>query len=126
MKRRGSPGDEAVNNGNWQWISSVGVDRQPPARRIYNPARQQERQDPGGRYVRGYLPELARVPREYLSEPWRMPPQVQRKAGCRIGEDYPAPLVDHRAARTTALARYHVAWHGTSEAAPLPPPPGEQ
>ena len=27
-------GAEASNNGNWQWIASVGVDPQPPARRI--------------------------------------------------------------------------------------------
>ncbi len=33
-------GDEANNNGNWQWIASVGVDPQPYFRRIYNPARQ--------------------------------------------------------------------------------------
>jgi deoxyribodipyrimidine photo-lyase len=102
-------GDEAVNNGNWQWIASVGTDRQPVSRRIYNPARQQQRQDPQGRYVRAYLPELTRVPWEYLSEPWRMPREVQRKAGCRIGRDYPAPIVDHQGARLAALARYQSA-----------------
>ena len=32
-------GDEANNNGNWQWIASVGTDPQPAFRRIYNPAR---------------------------------------------------------------------------------------
>ena len=51
-------GDEANNNGNWQWIASVGVDPQPPARRIYNPARQQAALDPDGAYapiaVQGY------------------------------------------------------------------------
>lgn len=102
-------GDEAVNNGNWQWIASVGVDRQPPSRRLYNPARQQERLDPDGQYVRAFVPELARVPLGYLNEPWRMPPDLQRKAGCRIGRDYPGPVVDHRAARLAALARYHAA-----------------
>jgi deoxyribodipyrimidine photo-lyase len=40
-------GDEANNNGNWQWIASVGVDPQPAFRRIYNPARHMERYDPG-------------------------------------------------------------------------------
>ena len=30
-------GDEANNNGNWQWIASVGTDPQPAFRRIYNP-----------------------------------------------------------------------------------------
>ncbi len=41
-------GDEANNNGNWQWIASVGTDPQPAFRRIYNPARHQERYDPEG------------------------------------------------------------------------------
>ena len=49
------------------------------------------------------------MPLEYLNEPWRMPREVQRKAGCRIGRDYPAPIVDHRAARLAALARYSAA-----------------
>ena len=55
-------GDEANNNGNWQWIASVGTDPQPVFRRIYNPARQMETHDPDGAYVRRYVPELARVP----------------------------------------------------------------
>jgi len=99
-------GDEANNNGNWQWIASVGVDRQPASRRIYNPALQAKRHDPDGAYVRRYLPELASVPDRYLAEPWRMPPEVQREAACVIGEHYPAPIVDHREAREEALARY--------------------
>jgi deoxyribodipyrimidine photo-lyase len=102
-------GDEASNNGNWQWIASVGVDPQPPARRIFNPSRQQERFDPDGRYIRRYVPELARVPDEYLAEPWTMPPDVQRNAGCAIGRDYPAPIVDHPQARREALARFAAA-----------------
>lgn len=101
-------GDEANNNGNWQWIGSVGVDPQPVYRRIYNPARQQERHDPDGVYVRRYVPELARVPDRYLAEPWTMPEDVQREAGCEIGSDYPAPIVDHREARERALDRYRV------------------
>jgi len=102
-------GDQASNNGNWQWIASVGVDPQPAFRRIYNPARQQERFDPDGRYVRRYLPELARVPDQYLAEPWRMPPGEQERAACRIGTDYPGPIVDHKQARQAALDRYRVA-----------------
>jgi deoxyribodipyrimidine photo-lyase len=99
-------GDEANNNGNWQWIASVGVDPQPPFRRIYNPARQQARFDADGAYVRRYVPELRDVPDEYLPEPWTMPEEQQQKAGCVIGEDYPEPIVDHAVARREALARY--------------------
>jgi len=101
-------GDEANNNGNWQWIASVGVDPQPAFKRIYNPALHMERFDPDGRYVRRYVPELRDVPDEHLREPWEMPIERQREAGCVIGEDYPEPIVDRREAREAALERYRV------------------
>jgi deoxyribodipyrimidine photo-lyase len=101
-------GDEASNNGNWQWIASVGTDPQPAFRRIYNPALHMERYDPEGRYVRRYVPELASVPGTYLAEPWEMPDQVQAEAGCVIGEHYPEPMVDRKESRERALERYRV------------------
>jgi len=99
-------GDEANNNGNWQWIASVGTDPQPAYRRIYNPARQQRRLDPEGTYVRRHVPELRTVPDAFLAEPWRMPEEVQAGCGCVIGRDYPAPIGDHLAARRATLERY--------------------
>jgi len=107
--RRLVDGDEANNNGNWQWIASVGTDPQPAYRRIYNPTRHQERYDPDGEYVRRYVPELRDVPGEFLAEPWRMPEAVQSESGCVIGRDYPEPIVDHAEARRAALARYGAA-----------------
>ena len=50
-------GDVASNNGNWQWISSVGVDPAPLHRRLYNPALQQKRHDPDGVYVDRWAPD---------------------------------------------------------------------
>jgi deoxyribodipyrimidine photo-lyase len=102
-------GDEANNNGNWQWIASVGVDPEPATRRMFNPTRQQARFDPGGEYVRRYVPELANVPDAYLAEPWKMPADVQAQAGCVIGLDYPEPIVDHALARQVAIERYAIA-----------------
>jgi deoxyribodipyrimidine photo-lyase len=102
-------GDEASNNGNWQWIASVGVDPQPVVRRIFSPARQQQRFDPEGRYVRRYVPELRNVPDDHLAEPWTMPAELQRSVGCVIGSDYPMPIVDHAAARLQAIERYRQA-----------------
>jgi deoxyribodipyrimidine photo-lyase len=99
-------GDEANNNGNWQWIASVGVDPQPPARRMFNPILQQQRFDPTGAYVRRNVPELRVVPDEHLAQPWKMPDQLQREIGCVIGVDYPAPVLDHGQARIEAIARY--------------------
>ncbi|CAN5631301.1 deoxyribodipyrimidine photo-lyase [soil metagenome] len=101
-------GDEANNNGNWQWIASVGTDPQPAFKRIFNPSLHQERYDPDGTYVRSWVPELREVPDERLREPWKMDPDEQKAAGCVIGEDYPAPIVDHAEARREALERYRV------------------
>jgi deoxyribodipyrimidine photo-lyase len=98
-------GDEANNNGNWQWTASVGADAQPWFR-IFNPVRQQKRFDPDGDYVRRWIPELAKLPDRWLAEPWRAPEDVQREAGCVIGRDYPEPLVDHAEARAEALAAF--------------------
>ena len=102
-------GDEANNNGNWQWIASVGTDPQPAFKRIFNPALHQERYDPEGTYVRRYVPELAEVPDKYLAEPSRMSPEEQEACGCVIGRDYPEPMVDHKEAREQALERYRAA-----------------
>ena len=63
-------GDQANNNGNWQWIASVGVDPQPFFRRPLQPGAPQERYDPDGEYVRRHVRGAAEVPHEYLAEPW--------------------------------------------------------
>ncbi len=107
-------GDPAVNNGNWQWIASVGSDPQPVGRRLLNPTRQQQRFDPTGEYVRRWVPELRRVPGAHLAEPWRMPDSLAQECGCVIGVDYPPPIVDHAQARREALARYAAAAAGGS------------
>jgi deoxyribodipyrimidine photo-lyase len=99
-------GDEASNNGNWQWIASVGVDPAPYFRRMYNPMTQQRRHDPDGAYVRRWVPELREVPYERLAEPWTMSGEEQRAARCVIGADYPAPIVDHKRERGRAMERY--------------------
>jgi deoxyribodipyrimidine photo-lyase len=96
-------GDLASNNGGWQWAASVGTDAQPYFR-VFNPTLQAQRYDPSGDYIRRWVPELAGVPTKYIHEPWTMPATVQEEAGCRIGRDYPAPIVDHAAARERALA----------------------
>jgi deoxyribodipyrimidine photo-lyase len=101
-------GDEASNNGNWQWIASVGVDPAPAFQRVFNPTRQLQRFDPDGAYVREYVPELRRVPQAHLAEPWTMDEATQEHCGCRIGEDYPEPIVDHAEARREALDRYRI------------------
>jgi deoxyribodipyrimidine photo-lyase len=102
-------GDVAQNNGNWQWIASVGVDPAPAFRRLLNPSLQQRRHDADGEYVRRWVSELRDVADARLAEPWRMSAEEQAAAGCRIGHDYPAPVVDHVQERRRALERYRAA-----------------
>lgn len=96
-------GDPASNLGGWQWAASVGTDAQPYFR-VFNPVTQAERFDPDGAYVRRWVPELASVPTKRVHAPWTMTAEEQAAAGCRIGTEYPAPIVDHAAARRRALA----------------------
>ncbi len=95
-------GDPASNLGGWQWAASVGTDAQPFFR-VFNPVTQGERFHPDGSYVRHWVPELADVPPKRIQSPWTMTADEQTEAGCRIGTDYPAPIVDHAAARRRAL-----------------------
>jgi deoxyribodipyrimidine photo-lyase len=98
--------DLAANNGGWQWAASTGCDAQPWFR-IFNPVTQSEKFDPKGSFIRRYVPELAVVPDRYIHAPWLMPEDVQKTSGVRIGQDYPAPIVDHAEARQRTLARFN-------------------
>ncbi len=98
-------GDLASNNGGWQWTAGTGTDAAPYFR-IFNPTLQSKKFDPNGDFIRRWLPELADVPDKFLHEPDKMETAVQRQTNCIIGEDYPAPIVDHHAMRDRTLAAY--------------------
>jgi deoxyribodipyrimidine photo-lyase len=94
--------DQAANIGGWQWSASVGTDAQPWFR-IFNPVSQSEKFDPAGKFIRRYLPELAKVPDKYIHAPWNMPAEVQTACGVVVGRDYPPPIVDHGRTRVLTL-----------------------
>lgn len=97
--------DLANNSCSWQWVAGSGADASPYFR-IFNPVLQGEKYDPAGHYVRQWLPELANLPNRYLHKPWEAPGDVLLSAGVTLGQTYPLPVVDHRAARQSALAAY--------------------
>jgi deoxyribodipyrimidine photo-lyase len=97
--------DLAANNGGWQWAASTGCDAQPYFR-IFNPVSQSERFDAEGRFIRRYLPQLAKLPPHLIHAPWLARPIDLAAAGLAIGRDYPAPIVQHDAARERTLERY--------------------
>ncbi|MET0352256.1 MAG: FAD-binding domain-containing protein, partial [Rhizobacter sp.] len=99
--------DLAANNGGWQWAASTGCDAQPYFR-IFNPVTQSEKFDREGKFIRRYVPELAGLSDKAIHAPWLAKPIELAEAGVVIGQDYPAPIVDHDEARAKTLARYGV------------------
>ncbi len=100
--------DLSANNGGWQWAASTGCDAQPYFR-IFNPVTQSEKFDADGAFIRRYVPELARCDARSIHAPWTMSLDQQRAAGVVIGRDYPAPVVEHAAARLRALELFKTA-----------------
>ena len=97
--------DLANNSFGWQWVAGSGNDAAPYFR-IFNPVLQGEKFDPGGRYVRHWLPELSALPDRYLHQPWQASTGVLSAAGIELGVDYPQPIVDLKASRERALERF--------------------
>jgi deoxyribodipyrimidine photo-lyase len=85
--------DLAANNGGWQWAASTGCDAQPWFR-IFNPVTQSRKFDPQGRFIRRYQPQLAALSDKAIHAPWL------------ADASWPAPIVDHDAARARTLARF--------------------
>lgn len=86
----------ASNNGGWQWSASTGTDAAPYFR-VFNPATQSERFDPDGDFIRQYLPEIAKLDKKRIHQP---------SAGGVIPGGYPRPIVDLKASRKEAIARF--------------------
>jgi deoxyribodipyrimidine photo-lyase len=63
--------------------------------RIYNPIKQSEKQDPRGKFIRRWLPELAEVNDQMIHTPWLM---------CQPPQKYPYPIVDEKEARKNAAS----------------------
>ena len=86
---------------------------------MFNPVTQGQKFDPEGDYVRRYVPELAKVPVKHIHSPWDASPLELAVAGVKLGETYPHPIVDHKAARERFL---EVAAHHFKDGAAQPAP----
>jgi len=90
--------DWAVCAGNWMWVSSSAFEKALTSSFNLDPATYGRRVDPYGKFIKKYIPKLSKFPVEYIFEPWLAPEEVQEEAGCIIGKDYPAPMVNHKMA----------------------------
>lgn len=89
--------DLANNSFNWQWVTGCGLDAAPYFR-VFNPILQSKKFDPEGRYIRTWVPELSKVPNEFIHEPWLMKSKDIH---------YPLPIVDHYKVRDVALQKFN-------------------
>jgi len=96
--------DLANNTQGWQWTAGTGADASPYFR-IFNPVTQGERFDADGKYVRQFVPELAKVPDKFIHEPWLLPQTELVRLGL-AGTPYASPLIDLGTSRGAALAAY--------------------
>ncbi|KAK6138879.1 hypothetical protein DH2020_027380 [Rehmannia glutinosa] len=90
----------------WQYISGSLPDGHE-LERMDSPQIQGFNFDPEGEYVRQWLPELARMPTEWIHHPWDAPLTVLKSAGVDLGINYPKPIIDIDLARdrlTEAIA----------------------
>ncbi|XP_013666486.2 cryptochrome-2-like isoform X1 [Brassica napus] len=91
----------------WQYISGSLPDGHE-LDRLDNPAIQGAKYDPEGEYIRQWLPELARMPTEWIHHPWDAPSTVLKASGVELGANYAKPIVDIDTARellTKAISR---------------------
>jgi deoxyribodipyrimidine photo-lyase len=70
--------------------------------RIYNPVKNSESHDTEGIFIKKWVPELSDVPQTFIHEPWKMSEMDQVFYNCRLGVDYPFPIVDIEATRKHA------------------------
>ena len=80
--------------------------------RAYSMTKQGRDQDPGGSYIRKWVPELSMVPTKFIHEPWKMPLELQESISCVIGDSYPAPVVDEVESRKSGISRSYSARGG--------------
>ncbi len=97
--------DIGSNSAGWQWIAGCGADASPYFR-IFNPILQGQKFDPQGEYVKKYVPELKNVSNKFIHNPWEMTEENQTNSGCKIGKDYPKPIVDLKETRNRALSAF--------------------
>jgi deoxyribodipyrimidine photo-lyase len=62
--------------------------------RIYNPIKNSEEHDSGGLFIKKWLPQLQFIPSKLIHEPWKLSEMEQNLYQCKIGIDYPNPIVD--------------------------------
>ncbi|CAL5047797.1 unnamed protein product [Urochloa decumbens] len=94
----------------WQYISGSLPDGHELSR-LDNPEVQGQKYDPDGEYIRTWIPELARMPTEWIHCPWDAPSSILEVAGVELGFNYPKPIVELHMARECLDDAISTMWH---------------
>ena len=97
--------DFASNNGGWQWCASTGCDAKPYFR-VFNPETQSRNFDSQGNFIKKYCPELSFFSEKNIHAPHKANSNEQSKAKCKIGLNYPFPIVHHDQQRLKAIEMF--------------------
>jgi deoxyribodipyrimidine photo-lyase len=93
--------DPSVNNGNWQWIASTGVDPKPYFQRLFNPWLQSKKFDPDCLYIKKWIPELKNIPNNEIHE-WE---KYYHKYNLKEIK-YFKPIVEYKIGREKSIKTY--------------------
>ena len=106
---------EAVGNSlarlstDYDWVIHTQAMAQIAAGRVPDPVAQGRKLDPDGGFIRRWIPELTRVPADYLHTPWLWP-----QARVVLNGRYPEPMVDPASAGRAAKARQPITLRQTT------------
>jgi len=62
--------------------------------RIYNPTKNAKEHDKEGLFIKKWIPKLKKIPVPLVFEPWKLSKIDQEMFDCKIGFDYPKPIID--------------------------------
>jgi len=110
--------DTAINAYMWQNGGHSGMDQW---NFVMHPVYAAKSCDPDGDYVRRWLPQLARLPTEYIHCPWEAPYALRAAARVVLGDNYPhRGLTDLDAARRRSHAAVMAVRRGPGASQVLP------
>eukprot|EP00884_Botryococcus_braunii_P006520 jgi/Botrbrau1/1586/Bobra.0185s0008.2 len=80
--------DLAINSMMWQNAGKSGLDQWNFTLSAVSTA-----QDPSGEYIAQWVPELAKLPRKWIHQPWNAPLEVLESCGVSLGFTYPSRIM---------------------------------